>query len=69
MVAFVVVVSVAVFNLNVAYDTRGLQEDNAELVMHVVVGFVVMMVIMSQGRFGLAPSPGFEFLATVYVTT
>ena len=41
LVAFVVVVSVAVFNVNVTYDTRGLQEDNAELVMHVVVGFVV----------------------------
>ena len=33
---FVVVVAVAVFNVNVTYNTRGLQEDNVELVMHVV---------------------------------
>ena len=32
----VVVVAVAVFNVNVTYNTRGLQEDNVELVMHVV---------------------------------
>ena len=36
MVVFVVVVAVAVFNVNVTYNTRGLQEDNVELVMHVV---------------------------------
>ena len=34
MVVFVVVV--AVFNVNVMCNTQGLQEDNVELVMHVV---------------------------------
>ena len=36
IVVVVFAVVVAVFNVNVMCNTRGLQEDNVELVMHVV---------------------------------